>query len=267
MHRGKVPGIVFPEQLVRQMEQEEQTGNHEARLVRSAKMICVLQGLGFSGVHLGGNRLNFDHVSFILDTASELSSKWNELREEIHYPVPETWYYYKPTRPGTCGKTKTKLYPGRLYRHQRPHKVMHRLLFSPPNISSLLFGRICKFCAQGRTRQSFIRTLEQWIKGFLFYCRMCGDCTLTESTYICPQSGCPKKLLNGPCGGSRNMTCEVFPDRYCFWVRVYDRMEPSANIEKIGKLPILPPKNWALDQTCSWINFYTGKDHYKLKKI
>jgi methylenetetrahydrofolate reductase (NADPH) len=93
---------------------------------------------------------------------------------------------------------------------------------------------------------------------------MCGDCTLAESTYICPQSGCPKKLLNGPCGGSRNMTCEVYPERYCFWVRVYNRLRPQSTIEQLGTMSSLPPKNWALDRTSSWINFYTGRDHHRI---
>ena len=111
---------------------------------------------------------------------------------------------------------------------------------------------------------AMIRTLERWTKVFFFYCRMCGDCTLAESTYICPQSGCPKNLLNGPCGGCRNETCEVFPDRHCFWVRVYNRVNPGTTLEQLGNRPYLHPKNWALDHTSSWINFYSGKDHKKI---
>ncbi len=265
MHRGQVPGIVFPEQLVHQMEQEDQAGNHEARLFRAAKLISVLKGLGYSGVHVGGNNLNFDNVKYIIDTAQELSSQWNELREDVHYPFPGTWYYFKPDRPGACGEVKNKIHPGRLFMHQKPHRMTHRLLFKPSTISSRLFGKLCLFCARGRIRKSMIRTVERWIKSFLFYCRMCGDCTLSESTYICPQSGCPKKLLNGPCGGSRNMTCEVFADRYCFWVRVYDRVEPSSTLRQLGEIPILPPKDWALEHTSSWINYFTGQDHNKIK--
>jgi methylenetetrahydrofolate reductase (NADPH) len=263
MHRGKVPGIVFPEQLILRMEQEKQAGNDEARLLRAAQLICVLHGLGFSGVHIGGNGLNFEDIRFVLDTAEELTPQWDELREEVHFPVPGTWYYYKPTRPGACGREKNRLHPGRRYRSQKPHRIMHLILFTPPNLSSRLFERLCRFCDRGRIRTAILRTLEQWIKGFLFYCRMCGDCTLAESTYICPQSGCPKKLLNGPCGGSRNMTCEVFPDRYCFWVRVYERSEPSSTLQQLST-SFLPPKDWALEHTSSWINFYTGRDHVRL---
>jgi methylenetetrahydrofolate reductase (NADPH) len=263
MLNGKVPGVVFPEKLIQQMEQEDISRNSEARLLRAAKHICVLKGLGYSGVHLGGNNLNFDDIKFVLDTAEELASNWDEFRADIHFPVKDAWYLYPPSRTGACGTEKIEINPGCYYTAQRPHRFFHNLLFSPPKLVSRIFGRFCLFCSRSRQWTAMLRTFERWTKVFLFYCRMCGDCTLRESTYICPQSGCPKLLLNGPCGGSRNKTCEVFPDRYCFWVRVYNRVEPEATLEQLGSRPYMHPKNWALDQTSSWINFYAGKDHNK----
>lgn len=264
MGRGQVPGVVFPDKLIRLMEQEDAAKNTRERLVRAAKLICVLKGLGYSGVHLGGNGLNFADVRFILDTAEELTSSWDMIRADVHFPVTDTWYMYPPFRTGACGTEKTHLSPGRDHTLQTPSRVTHDLLFSPPRLISRLFGKVCLFCARTRKRTAMLRTVERLIKVFLFHCRMCGDCTLPESTYICPQSGCPKKLLNGPCGGSRNQSCEVFPDRYCFWVRVYNRVEPDTTLEQLGALPFMEPKNWALDQTSSWINFYTGRDHNKI---
>ena len=261
---GKVPGVVFPDKLINMMEQENASQEREARLLRAAKLICVLKGLGYSGVHIGGNGLNFENVKFILDTAEELSHNWDALREDVHFPVPGSWYMYPPERKGACGTQITSLRPGRLYSAKRSHKIFHDLLFSPPNLISKMFGSFCMFCSKTRQGTAFLRTIERWVKGFLFFCRMCGDCTLAESTYICPQSGCPKRLLNGPCGGSRKQTCEVFPDRYCFWVRVYNRVDPSSTLEELGSQPYMHPKNWALDQTSSWINFYSGEDHKKI---
>jgi len=264
MDRGRVPGIVFPDKLLWQMEQEETSQNKEARLIRAAKLICVLKGLGYSGVHLGGNGLNFENVKLILDTAEELESNWDLLRTDVHFPVANTWYLYPQAQTGTCGTERTNLNPGRFHKAQRPASITHDLLFYPPGLTSRLFGKICLFCSKTRKLTAMLRTFERWIKVCLFYCRMCGDCTLEESTYICPQSGCPKNLLNGPCGGSRNKTCEVFPDRYCFWVRVYNRVDPDTTLEQLGNRPFMHPKNWALDQTSSWINFYKGKDHKKI---
>lgn len=264
MHRGQVPGIVFPERLLRLMEEEKKRGDGEARLLRAAKMICILNGLGYSGVHLGGHGLDFDNVRFILDKAEQLSPRWRELRRDVHFPVPDTWYMYPPEDTGSCGTKKNALHPGRLSGKKNIHQKTHDFLFAPPAPASRLFGTFCLFCDRSRRRKNILRTVERWLKTFLFHCKMCGDCTLPESTFICPQSGCPKNLLNGPCGGSRNRTCEVYPDRYCFWVRVYDREDRDSTVERLGGTPCLPPKNWALDQTSSWINFYAGRDHCRI---
>lgn len=266
MLRGMVPGIVFPAELVARMEREKDNGDTRARLVRAAEMVAVLKGLGFSGVHLGGNGLSFADIRFVLDTADDLEGDWQNLRHEVHYPVAKTWYYFPPEEPGTCGRSRRELQPGRSCRDQVVHIFMHSLFFSPPNLTSRLFGRFCRFCAATRLRTSILRSFETWLKRLLFYCRMCGDCTLAESTYLCPQSGCPKKLLNGPCGGSRNMTCEVHPERYCFWVRVYNRLPRFTAITELVDRPFLPPKDWSLEGTSSWINFYTGSDHHAITR-
>lgn len=59
-------------------------------------------------------------------------------------------------------------------------------------------------------------------------CRECGDCQVHLTCGVCPISRCAKGLLNGPCGGSRDGTCEVFPDRRCAWVEIWERMLASG---------------------------------------
>ncbi len=266
MAAGRVPGIIFPDSLVSRMEEEKQTGDTQARLLRAARLIRTLRGLGFAGVHLGGNDLTFSDVAYVLDTASSLDTVTDILDDQVHFPVKQSWYYYRDALPDKSVRP-TPLFPGKRHRDQYIHALFHTLLFAPANLTSRLFGRLCRFCDRTRIRTAIMRSIETWIKTLLFYCRMCGDCTLAESTYICPQAGCPKKLLNGPCGGSRNMTCEVYPDRYCFWVRVYNRLPPGCTMEELGSRPLSPPKNWALDKTSSWINFHTGRDHHGLQEI
>jgi ferredoxin len=48
-------------------------------------------------------------------------------------------------------------------------------------------------------------------------CSGCGNCRLGEFMGVCPITRCAKRLLNGPCGGSRNGTCEVSPNLECGW--------------------------------------------------
>ena len=53
-----------------------------------------------------------------------------------------------------------------------------------------------------------LAAVERVIKGPLFGCRMCGNCLLQETAFICPME-CPKGARNGPCGGSTPEHCYV----------------------------------------------------------
>ncbi len=67
-----------------------------------------------------------------------------------------------------------------------------------------------------------VAAVEKATKGFLFDCRMCGQCVLSSTGMSCPMN-CPKNLRNGPCGGVRdNGNCEVIPAMKCVWVLAYE---------------------------------------------
>ena len=78
--------------------------------------------------------------------------------------------------------------------------------------------------------------LEQFIKGFLFDCQMCGQRVLSDTGMSCPMN-CPKQLRNGPCGGVRpNGNCEVKPDMRCVWVEAEEgskRMRASERVHTV----------------------------------
>lgn len=83
--------------------------------------------------------------------------------------------------------------------------------------------------------------IEYAIKGPLFGCRMCGNCLLQETAFICPME-CPKGLRNGPCGGSTSENCYVDKTRPCIWYKIYQRSEALGHQEKL--LEVLPPLDW-----------------------
>ena len=63
-----------------------------------------------------------------------------------------------------------------------------------------------------------VALIERVVKGFLFDCKMCGQCVLSSTGMSCPMN-CPKQLRNGPCGGVRvDGRCEVDPEMQCVWV-------------------------------------------------
>jgi hypothetical protein len=70
-----------------------------------------------------------------------------------------------------------------------------------------------------------VAAVEHAVKGFLFDCRMCGQCILSSTGMSCPMN-CPKSLRNGPCGGVRaDGHCEVKEDMRCVWVEAYQGSE------------------------------------------
>lgn len=91
--------------------------------------------------------------------------------------------------------------------------------------------------------------IEYAIKGPLFGCRMCGNCLLQETAFICPME-CPKGLRNGPCGGSTSENCYVDPTRPCIWYKIYERAFKMNREEML--LEVLPPLDWEKTGTETW---------------
>ena len=101
--------------------------------------------------------------------------------------------------------------------------------------------------------------LEQAAKVPLFGCRDCGDCSLPEIAYVCPESQCAKNQRNGPCGGTREGLCEVY-DTECIWSQAYERLKAYGEEESMLDGPVVVKDN-ALAGTSAWANTFLGRDH------
>jgi|AMZC01.1.fsa_nt_AMZC01001199.1_12 methylenetetrahydrofolate reductase (NADPH) len=98
-------------------------------------------------------------------------------------------------------------------------------------------------------RRRLLARVERMVKGPLFGCRMCGNCLLQETAFICPME-CPKGARNGPCGGSTEEHCYVDPTRPCVWYKIYERSFKMGRQEKL--LEVLPPLDWDKVGTETW---------------
>jgi methylenetetrahydrofolate reductase (NADPH) len=84
---------------------------------------------------------------------------------------------------------------------------------------------------------------------------------MLDMAYLCPMSQCPKNQRNGPCGGSFEGWCEAYPNqRKCVYVLAYERLKAHGADQSLGE-DLVPPVNYDLNETSSWINFYLGRDH------
>ncbi|MCL4264180.1 MAG: methylenetetrahydrofolate reductase C-terminal domain-containing protein [Anaerolineae bacterium] len=95
-----------------------------------------------------------------------------------------------------------------------------------------------KKVSKGQRALAFV---ERVSKGPLFGCRMCGNCLLQETAFICPME-CPKGARNGPCGGSTEAHCYVDETRPCIWYEIYERAFKMGRQEML--LEVLPPLDW-----------------------
>ena len=104
--------------------------------------------------------------------------------------------------------------------------------------------------------QAFLR-VEEATKGALFDCHMCGQCMLQQTALICPMR-CPKGMRNGPCGGpSLDGKCEVYPDKPCIWVEIYERSRRFGLTRRVEKLQW--PVDWSLQGTSAYGNVLNGR--------
>ena len=93
----------------------------------------------------------------------------------------------------------------------------------------------------------------------LFGCKDCGDCSLPEIAYVCPESTCAKNQRNGPCGGTSDGLCEVY-DTECIWSQAYERLKAYGEEEQMLDNPVVVKDN-ALSGTSAWANAFLGRDH------
>jgi len=64
-------------------------------------------------------------------------------------------------------------------------------------------------------------------------CHFCGQCVLGQTGAVCPITQCAKSLVNGPCGGQKNGKCEVNPENECAWIKIYNRLEATGQLDKL----------------------------------
>ena len=268
MNTNQLPGCVVPEKLLAEIDQERNAEDKGvgARLLRAAKMYALMKGMGFDGVDIGGHNVKYEQVEYIIDKGEELSADWMKLIEEFDYPQPQGFYYFaRDDKTGLNTKDpveRASLQPelpvGINYRMMR---LFHHLFFTPDkNLYPLLHSYYAG--VKNPRRYKFEHMLKVIGNG----CRDCGDCALLDLAYLCPMSQCPKNQRNGPCGGSYDGWCEVFPnEKKCIWVRAYTMLK-AYNEEAQLENQYLPPANWDLYQTSAWYNYYTCRDHSSGKK-
>lgn len=98
-----------------------------------------------------------------------------------------------------------------------------------------------------------LTALERSVKGALFSCRMCGNCILQETAFVCPMT-CAKGLRNGFCGEATEERCVVDSSRPCTWLLIFKRAERLGRLEKL--LEINAPIDGAQAGHSTWVPLF-----------
>jgi methylenetetrahydrofolate reductase (NADPH) len=271
-NRGKIPGVVVTDELLALAERHGASPDRGRAFFYdlAAKHVAVARGLGFNGVYLGGH-MPAPTFGEILDLAGRFADDdWRVFAKEIHYPHADEFYFFEPD-PATRlasdevnaeyleskRRRKTELRVPLKYRLSRR---LHAAAFEP---EAPLFpaGRAFYTVVEKASPvRKVAHALEQAAKVPLFGCRDCGDCSLPDIAYVCPESQCAKNQRNGPCGGTRESLCEVY-DSECIWSQAYERLKAYGEEESMLDGPVIVKDN-ALARTSAWANTFLGRDHH-----
>ena len=267
MNENRIPGAIVTDDLREEIEAEQDGEDpHGAMIERAAKMYAWMKGMGFAGVHIGGHGADYEDVETIVERGEELVPEWKSLVEEFQYPMEDGFYYYEQDPETGLNAEEHAPLPedpsqGLGY---RGFKVAHELMFEP---DGPLFGpmRTLSKAVDDSALEEPFTTVERITKTITNDCQECGNCALFDLAYLCPMSQCPKNERNGPCGGSYDGYCEVYPEQdECIYVRAYRRLKADGGVEKAREKlreTYIPPPDWDLEGTSSWLNFYNARDY------
>jgi len=273
-NRSGIPGVTVSDDLL-QLAQKHARSEDRGRAFFeefAAKQVSVLRGIGYRGVYLSG-RLPLSRIRRVLDLEASFGpDDWRDFAKEIQYQSPGEFNYYE--RDSDTGLASDQI--NRAYIESKSNRGLkrsrssaplaykagraaHNLVFDPGapayGLARWLYRRVDK----RRRAGTLLHVAEQAIKIPMFGCQDCGDCSLPDIAYLCPESQCVKNQRNGPCGGSHDGRCEI-GDKRCIWVKAYERTKAYGEEDGMLDRPVVF-KNGALRGTSAWSNAFLDRDH------
>jgi methylenetetrahydrofolate reductase (NADPH) len=190
---------------------------------------------------------------------------WKQFAREIQFSRPDEFFYYEANpatglanpgretpRPPASGRQVTMVYA--------ISKLAHNSMFEVGKPVARLGASLCAHSRDPMQGPAPMRALEKLGKSVFYHCKDCGDCSLPEIAFLCPESQCAKNQRNGPCGGTREGRCEVDGYGDCIWLRAYERLKHGGSEEHmLDHAPVV--QNQGLRGTSAWANLWLGRDH------
>jgi methylenetetrahydrofolate reductase (NADPH) len=270
---GKIPGVVVSDGLLAECKRRA-AGPDQGRaffLELAARQTAIYRGLGYRAAYLGNIEDAADADRIVEMSRSYGPDDWKAFAREIRYSRPGEFNLFAedpntgladPERlePAYEASLKSRRATRNVTLSYRFSRCLHAAAFTPGTTLFVMARWIYGRAADKEQGPWWLRRIEKSSKEFMFECRECGDCSLPDVAYLCPESQCAKNQRNGPCGGTREGRCEV-REKECLWARAYDRLKHFGEEPKmLAHAPLLP--NNTLRETSSWANTFLGRDHF-----
>jgi methylenetetrahydrofolate reductase (NADPH) len=266
-YQGQIPGVVVTQPLwgLCQKQVKSADGGKAFFYEFAAKQVAIYRGLGFRGVYLGGVH-SVPAIEKILEIERTFArDDWKLFAREIAFSQPGEFYFYSKNsetdladpdreapRPPAPAKHVTAVY--------ELSKLSHRTMFTSGTALAKLGAKVCVNSKDSFQGPAPLRVLEHLSKAAMFGCKDCGDCSLPDIAYLCPESQCAKNQRNGPCGGTHEGQCEVEGYGDCIWLRAYERLKHDGREHTLLQhAPVI--QNQGLRGTSAWANDWLGRDH------
>jgi methylenetetrahydrofolate reductase (NADPH) len=266
-HQGRIPGVVVSDPLFELCQLQGQSPDRgKAFFIEfAAKLIAICRGLGYRGAYLGGVHDLKSIEKILALERSFASDDWKRFAAEIQFSRPNEFFYYQadPVTGLADGARETPRLPA-ASRHMTMvyhiSKLAHDTMFEPGKPVANLGASLCAHARDPMQGPAPMRALEILGKSILYRCKDCGDCSLPDIAFLCPESQCAKNQRNGPCGGTREGRCEVDGYGDCIWLRAYERLKhENREQHMLDHAPVI--QNQGLRGTSAWANLWLGRDH------
>jgi methylenetetrahydrofolate reductase (NADPH) len=233
----------------------------------AAKQIAIYRNLGYRGAYLGG-AYDYPAIERIMEIERSFAKDdWLKFYREINYSRPGEFFCYTAESDPRASEAQIANVRATPASHRRPDlmyrfsKWTHNLMFTRASLFGKWGAKVCRNSKSPDQCPTALRTMEYLSKAVLFRCKDCGDCSLPDIAFLCPESQCAKNQRNGPCGGTLDGRCEVAGYGECIWLRAYERLQ-NDGVETESMLNHAPVvQDQGLRGTSSWANFWLGRDH------
>jgi methylenetetrahydrofolate reductase (NADPH) len=274
---ARIPGVVVSDELAAICERHASSPDKGKAffLELAARQVAIFRGLGYRGAYLGGTHHAADLERVLEIERGFAPGDWRQFARELRFSRPGEFFVFAedsatgladPARlhPDYEASLRTRPATANVTFSYRFSKFTHSLMFTPGKGLWNLGAKLCAGAKDPSQGPPLMHAVEHLGKSLLFGCKDCGDCSLPDIAFLCPESACAKNQRNGPCGGTRDGLCEV-DDFECIWSRAYDRLKHEGREEELlAHTPVI--QDQALRGTSSWANTWLGRDHLAKKK-